>query len=125
MTNDLSGGAGPSGKGQEMAAPNLKAGAGTLPQAAKMTGEAYEDFQAMANQLSNRLDSYIAGWQGAGSTAFVQLHDSWQQHHTKIANLLQELQSVFMKTSSSFDDTDAAAHSSITSVSNDLNTRLG
>ena len=108
-----------------MVAPNLKAGAGTLTQAGKMTGEAHDDFQAMAKQLSGRLDSYIAGWQGAGSTAFVQLHQSWQEHHTKIASLLKELEAVFLKTDSSFDDTDAAAHSSINNVANDLNTRLG
>lgn len=108
-----------------MVASNLKAGAGTLARAAAMTGEAHDDFQAMARQLSGRLAGDIAGWQGAGSTAFQQLHTSWQEHHAKIAALLKELETVFRSTDAGFDDTDAAVHGSIDRVAGDLATRLG
>jgi len=108
-----------------MTAPNLKAGAGALGRAATMTGEAHDDFQAMARQLGGRLEGHLAGWQGAGSTAFQQLHAAWQEHHTKIAALLQELESVFRQTDVSFDDTDVAAQRSIRGVATDLSTRLG
>lgn len=108
-----------------MVAQNLKAGAGTLAHAAKMTGEAHDDFNAMAKQLSGKIEGNIAGWQGAGSQAFQQLHQAWQEHHQKISQLLQELQTVFTKTDASFDDTDTAASSSIKNVASNLNTRLG
>lgn len=108
-----------------MTVSTLKAGAGTLAHAAKMTGDAHDDFHAMAARLSSRLELHLAGWQGAGSTAFQQLHASWHEHHTRIAALLTELEAVFVRTEAGFDETDAAARRSIDGVAGTLAGRLG
>lgn len=108
-----------------MVAQHLRAGAGTLAHAATLTGEAHDDVNAMTAQLSARIEGNIAGWQGAGSRAFQQLHQAWQEHHLRISHLLLELQTVFTQTGASFDHTDAAAGGSIGNVASNLHTRLG
>jgi WXG100 family type VII secretion target len=71
------------------------------------------DFTSMAKKLEGQILDKTAQWQGAGGSAFFNLHAAWMEKQTKIVNALNEFEAslgITDKTTKDNDAQQAAAH---------------
>lgn len=87
-------------------AGNMELGAGALKQIGGEVTSGKEDFRALSHQLSGKINEKTQQWQGAGGTAFFNLHQQWQDKNTKILAALDEFDAALRKTDSDTTSTD-------------------
>lgn len=75
-----------------MQANQIRAGEGTLVRAATMVADAKVDFDRLAADLGHQIVSAQGRWQGAGGTAFFQLHQAWTEKQRAIVTALDRFQ---------------------------------
>lgn len=71
------------------------------------------DFTSMAKKLEGQILDKTAQWQGAGGSAFFNLHAAWMEKQTKIVNALNEFEAslgLTDKTTKDNDQQQASAH---------------
>lgn len=89
-----------------MAGNNMELGEATLKQIGNEVTTGRDAFEALAKQLSGKITEKTPQWQGAGGTAFFNLHNAWQEKHTKIVRALNEFEASLQKTDSDTKGTD-------------------
>lgn len=85
MANGAQGAASP-GPGQA-----LHQADGALSRAASEVESARSDLTQIAVRLESNLSGMRSQWQGAGGTAFEQVHAAWQEHQRRIVSALDGL----------------------------------
>jgi len=89
----------------------MKAGEGTLAQAAALVSDAKVDFDRLAAGLDQQLSSARSRWQGAGGTSFFGLAQAWDEKQRTIVAALDRFHAELTGTQSVFTGADdEAAH---------------
>jgi WXG100 family type VII secretion target len=92
---------------------DMELGEATLKQIANEVTSGRDAFQALAKQLSGKITEKTPQWQGAGGSAFFNLHNSWQEKHTRIVNALNEFEASLHQTDKDTKGTDQGQSSQL------------
>ena len=92
----------------------LRAGAGTLPRAARMVAEARGDLDHLAATVSAQVLAARGRWQGAGGAAFFAVQEAWSHKQHVLVSALADFEAGLLgterRTEASDDEARTAQH---------------
>ena len=103
-----------------MTSGEVRLGPDTIKQISNEVSTGRSDFTSMAKKLEGQILDKTAQWQGAGGSAFFNLHAAWMEKQNKIVNALNEFEQNLITTEKDNVSTDDAQQSSMTALQNSL-----
>ena len=97
-----------------MSAAEMGQGEGTLTKAAGLVSDAKADFDRLALQLDGQIQGLQGKWAGAGGSAFLVLHQAWQEKQKVIVSALNEFEASLTSTEKDNISTDDAQSANYT-----------
>jgi WXG100 family type VII secretion target len=92
-----------------------------MAQGAAKVDEAANQIQGHINNLRTEVETMMGGWRGEAASAFVQVHDSFEQQAARINNALRQMQEALVSTHRTYGTQESTQTQTLSGLAGQIN----
>jgi WXG100 family type VII secretion target len=92
-----------------------------MAQGAAKVDDAANQIQGQIQTLRSEIETMMGGWRGEAASAFVQVHDAFEQQAGKINNALRQMHEALVSTHQTYGTNESDQSQSLTGLAGQIN----
>ena len=92
-----------------------------MAQGAAKVDEAAMQIQGLIGQLRSEVETMMGGWRGEAASAFIQVHDAFEQQANRINNALRQMHEALLATYRTYGTQESTQTQSLTGLAGQIN----